>query len=271
MAIYLIGDIQGCYGPLQALLAKIHFDPARDRLWSCGDLVNRGGQSLEVLRLLHSLGAKVSVTLGNHDLNLLAEHARHPDGGSRNREFRAVFDAPDCDVLLDWLAAQPLAAWSEKHRLLRVHAGVPPAWTWQDTLARAAEVSQALASERRDTHLLKLYGGGPRRWDDRLKGNKRLRAITNILTRIRFCDASGRCDFTQTGPPGTQSTPYLPWYRHRHRKTREVRIAFGHWAALGFRVRKRYISLDSGVVWGGKLTAYRLSDGAVFQVGGKGK
>jgi bis(5'-nucleosyl)-tetraphosphatase (symmetrical) len=269
MAIYLIGDIQGCCDALQSLLDKIRFDPAADRLWSCGDLVNRGGQSLEVLRLLHSLGERVSVTLGNHDLHLLAENARHPDGASRNREFRAIFAAQDRATLLDWLAAQPLAAWSEKHQLLRIHAGVPPDWSWQDTLARAAEVSQALASEKRDTHLLKLYGGGPRRWDDRFKGNKRLRAITNILTRIRFCDAAGRCDFKLTGPPGSQRKPFLPWYRHRHRQTRDVRIAFGHWAALGFRERKRFIALDSGCVWGGKLTAYRLDDGAVVQVAGR--
>lgn len=271
MATYLIGDIQGCLEPLEALLETIHFDPAGDLLWCCGDLVNRGGRSLEVLRLLHGVRERVSVTLGNHDLQLLADFARHPDGASRNREFRAIFSAHDRDTLLDWLAAQPLAVFSEPHRLLRVHAGVPPQWTWQDTVSRGAEVSQALQSTRRDRRLLKLYGGGPKRWDDRFRGNKRLRAITNFLTRLRFCDASGRADFKLTGPPGSARKPQRPWYRHRHRLTRDVRIAFGHWAALGFRERKRFIALDSGCVWGGQLTAYRLDDGRVFQVPGQAR
>jgi bis(5'-nucleosyl)-tetraphosphatase (symmetrical) len=271
MSIYLIGDIQGCIDPLEALLEKIRFDPRRDRLWSCGDLVNRGGGSLEVLRLLHGMGNSFNATLGNHDLNLLAEAARFPDGDSRNREFREILQAPDRDTLLDWLASQPLVAWSEKHDLLRVHAGVPPQWTWQDAMARGAEVSQVLQSDRRDRVLLKLYGAGPRRWDDRLRGNKRLRAITNILTRIRFCDVDGRCNFKLTGAPGSAPKPWRPWYRHRHRLTRDVTIAFGHWAALGLRVRKRFVALDSGCVWGGELTAYRLSDGEIFQVAGTKK
>ncbi len=266
MGTYLIGDIQGCLEPLQRLLDEIRFDPAQDRIWSCGDLVNRGGQSLGVLRLFHSIAPRVSVTLGNHDLQLLAAHSRFPKRRCRNKEFRAVLQAPDGEDLIAWLASQPLAAWSKKHRLLRVHAGVVPAWDRRETLARAHEVTAVLNSGRRKKYLSKLYGKRPRRWKDELAGWERLRMITQVLTRIRFCDAKGRIDLSMTGPPGSQHKPYKPWYSHKHRRTRDVRIAFGHWAALGVRVKKRYLALDSGCVWGGFLSAYRLEDGRLFQV-----
>jgi len=269
MATYLIGDIQGCMDPLQRLLDEFNFDPVEDRLWSCGDLVNRGGRSLEVLRLLHSIAPQVSVTLGNHDLHLLAAHARRRPSDRKNPELTAVLEAPDCEELIDWLSAQPLAAWSEKHRLLRVHAGVVPQWSWQDAMARAGEVSTVLKSEHREIFLKKMYGNRPRRWRNSHKGWKRLRLITNILTRLRFCDANGKADFRRTGPPGTQKKPFKPWFRHKHRNTRGVTVAFGHWAALGLQVKKRYLALDSGCVWGGKLSAYRLEDGRIYQVPSK--
>ena len=268
MATYLIGDIQGCYGPLAALLEKIRFDPGADKLWCCGDLVNRGGESLEVLRLLHGLGKRVVVTLGNHDLYLLGDHARFPEANCRNREFRKVLQAHDRKPLMNWLQRQPLAHWSEKHRLLMVHAGVVPSWSPAETLSHAAEVQKVLRSGNAPKFLAKINKRSARRWKDQRSGMARLRMITAILTRIRFCDAGGKALWSASGPPGSQPVGYRPWFKHPHRRTRDVRMAFGHWAALGLRVKKRYIALDSGCVWGGRLSAYRLEDGRLFQVPG---
>ncbi len=265
MATYLIGDIQGCLDPLQRLLDRIAFDPAADRLWPCGDLVNRGGHSLEVLRLLHGLGDAVQPVLGNHDLHLLAEDARRPQGHSRNPEFEAILRAPDRRELMNWLGGLPLASWSEEFKLLRLHAGVVPSWDRDTTLARAAEVETVLASGERKKFLRKMYGNRPRRWRDDLGGWRRLRVITNILCRIRYCDAEDRVHLSSTQPHGKKQKGYKPWFKHKHRRTREVRIAFGHWAALGLRIRKRTIGMDSGCVWGGELSALRLEDEALFQ------
>lgn len=268
MSTYLIGDIQGCLDPLERLLDKVRFDPASDRLWPCGDLVNRGGHSLEVLRLLYSVAPQVSVTLGNHDLHLLAAAERFPEGGSGHAEFEAVLTAHDRDGLLRWLRAQPLATFSESHHLLRVHAGVPPSWTWQQAVSLGEEVSRTLASADRAVFLRKMYGNRPRAWKNQTGRWKRLRVITNMLTRLRFCDARGRANFRLNGGPNTGKGSMKPWYRHKHRQTRSVRVAFGHWAALGFRLKKRFVALDSGCVWGGHLTAYRIEDGEIFQVDG---
>jgi bis(5'-nucleosyl)-tetraphosphatase (symmetrical) len=265
VATYLIGDIQGCLGPLQRLLEQIRFDPQVDRLWPCGDLVNRGGHSLEVLRLLHELGACVSPVLGNHDLHLLAEDARRPNGGSRNAEFEAILTAPDRRELLDWLGGFPLATWSEEFGLLRVHAGVIPAWDRDAVLSHAQEVHDVMASSQRKKFLKKMYGNRPRRWREELGGWRRLRLITNILCRIRYCDEEGRVHLAGLRPQGKTRKNYRPWFKHKHRATRDVRVAFGHWAALGLRIRKRTIAMDSGCVWGGSLSAYRLEDGTLFQ------
>ena len=266
MSTYLIGDIQGCYDPLQRLLEKIDFDQSTDNLWFCGDLVNRGGQSLKTLRLIHSLRSSVSVTLGNHDLHLLAEQQKHPGGNSRNDEFNEILKATDCETLIGWLNTQPLAAWSQEHQLLRVHAGVIPQWSWQDTIAAAQEVSSVLQSDRRTKFLKKMYKNKPRLWKQDRTGWGRLRLITNILTRLRFCDDVGRASFSDKGPPGSQALHYRPWFKHKHRQTRDVRVAFGHWAALGVRVKKRYIAMDSGCVWGGELSALRIEDQQLYQV-----
>lgn len=266
MSTYLLGDIQGCYESLQRLLEIIHFDPATDRLWSCGDLVNRGGQSLKVLRLLESFGSSCSVTLGNHDLHLLATYNRYPDGGSGNTEFDTVFAAPDCAALMDWLIGQPLACWSGEFELLRVHAGVIPQWDWQAAVSVGAEVSAVLQSDRRGEFFKHMYSNKPKLWRDDRTGWKRLRLITNILTRLRFCDELGRGIYNAAGPPGSQPEAYKPWFKHPHRKTHGVMVVFGHWAALGLRVKKRYIALDSGCVWGGRLSAVRLEDRSIYQV-----
>jgi len=268
VATYLVGDIQGCCDSLQRLLDKIRFDPASDRLWSCGDVVNRGGQSLQTLRLLHGIRGSVRVTLGNHDLHLLAADHHHPLGDCRNREFAQILNAPDRELLLGWLRTQPLAKWSKKHRILRVHAGVIPQWDHKQAVSLGKEVSRVLQSDQRGDFLSRMYGNKPNKWRDNRRGWSRLRLITNILTRIRFCDAEGKALFKLTGPPGSQPEPYLPWFRHRHRLTRDVTVVFGHWAALGLKVKKRYIALDSGCVWGGKLSAVRLEDRRRFQVKG---
>jgi len=265
VSTYLIGDIQGCLEPLERLLERIAFDPGRDRLWPLGDLVNRGGRSLEVLRLLHGLGPAVEPVLGNHDLHLLAEDARRPRGHSRNPEFEAILQAPDRAELMRWLGTRPIAAWSEEYGLLRVHAGVIPDWDRDTVLARAAEVETVLTGDGRRTFLRKMYGNRPRRWRDDLGGWRRLRLITNILCRIRYCDSQGRVHLSSTRPHGKKQKGYKPWFKHEHRATRDIRIAFGHWAALGLRLKKRTLGLDSGCVWGGELSAYRLEDGALFQ------
>lgn len=268
MATYLIGDIQGCYEPLQRLLEKLNFDPARDRLWSCGDLVNRGGQSLEVLRLLFGLGDCVTVTLGNHDLYLLADDSKFPQGNSRNPEFRAVLKAADRETLMNWLRHQPLAFKSAEHNLLMVHAGVVPQWTEADTLALAAEVELVLRSDQYHEFFLRMNKGKGRGWKADKTGIERQRMIAAILTRIRFCDTRGRILWNASGPPGSIERPWRPWFKHPHRATRDVFMAFGHWAALGLRIRKRFIALDSGCVWGGRLSAWDLEEQQLIQVPG---
>jgi bis(5'-nucleosyl)-tetraphosphatase (symmetrical) len=269
MATYIVGDIQGCYDPLQRLLEKIAFDPAADCLWCPGDLVNRGKQSLETLRLLQGLGDRFSMTLGNHDLYLLREHWRFPDGGSANHEIDVILHAPDREKLTDWLHQQPLARWSAEHQLLMVHAGVIPQWNVDQTLSCAAEVEAVLRSPRKSARFFaKMSKNWVRRWDDELSGWKRLRLISNILTQLRFCDENGKILSSASGPPGSQPAPYKPWFKHKQRATRDVTIAFGHWAALGFYARKKLLGLDSGCVWGGRLTAVRLEDRQVFQVPG---
>lgn len=269
MATYIVGDIQGCYDALQRLLEKIRFDPAEDRLWCPGDLVNRGKQSLETLRLLEGLGDRFTMTLGNHDLYLLREHWRFPDGGSANHEIDVILHAPDRERLLDWLRAQPLAWWSQEHKLLMLHAGVIPQWSTEQVLAYAREVENKLRADHGGRFFAKMSKTGPRRWDDELTGWKRIRLISTILTQLRFCDANGKVLASASGPPGTQPPPYKPWFKHKQRLTRNVTVAFGHWAALGLYRKKGLMGLDSGCVWGGRLSAVRLEDDQLFQVPGK--
>ena len=269
MATYVVGDIQGCYDELQRLLEAIRFDPAEDVLRCPGDLVNRGGQSLQTLRLLESLGGRFTATIGNHDLFLLREDWKYPDAGCPNRELDTILRAHDRERLMDWLRRMPLAHWSETHRVLMVHAGVIPQWTVQDTLDHAAEIEAKLQSDKAGKFFKKMNKNWVRRWDDKRTGWRRRRLISNILTRLRFCDKNGKILGSASGPPGTAIKPYKPWYKHRNRKTRDTRIVFGHWARLGLYAGKNVICLDSGCVWGGYLTALRLEDGEMFHVEGK--
>ncbi|HKT72483.1 MAG TPA: symmetrical bis(5'-nucleosyl)-tetraphosphatase [Steroidobacteraceae bacterium] len=267
MSRYAIGDIQGCYEELRALLARVRFSPDRDRLWLVGDLVNRGPQSLEVLRYVRSLGDSAIVVLGNHDLHLLA--VIH--GSRRKRRSDTLDDilnASDRDKLLEWLATRPLAHRDPERGELMVHAGVVPQWTTERTLELAQEVETAL---RRDPARLfeQMYGDEPSRWRDDLTGADRLRFTINTLTRLRVCTADGKVDLKVKGKPQAASSgsPYRAWFDHEGRRTAGTRMVFGHWSALGFVQRHNIVGLDSGCVWGGALTALDLdSDRAPVSV-----
>lgn len=268
MSTYVVGDIQGCYDALQRLLEKIRFDPAEDVLWCPGDLVNRGGQSLDTLRLLHSLGDRFLATLGNHDLFLLKEDWKYPDGATPNGELRKVLQASDRRVLMHWLRHFPLAHHSAHHGILMLHAGVIPQWTVEDTMSHAAEIEVRLRSDKAGKFFARMNKNWVRRWKDERAGWRRRRLISNILTRLRFCDKNGKILGSASGPPGSARRPYKAWFKHSNRRTLDTTIIFGHWAALGLYQKKNVICLDSGCVWGGKLTALRLEDRHLFQVPG---
>ncbi len=257
MAIYAVGDIQGCYDEFARLLDTLSLDPNRDELWLVGDLVNRGPRSAEVLRLARSLGEHVVVVLGNHDLHLIAlacgNQARATD-----RALRSVLAAPDASELLDWLRHQHLAYYRPELNTLMVHAGIPPAWDPLQTVKLAREVEQVLRGTGCGAFMAELYGDQPDRWVPGLTGHERLRFITSALTRIRYCSPDGRLDFRETGPPGQQRAGLIPWFEMPGRASRMVRVVFGHWSSLGLVQRDRLLALDTGCVWGRRLTAVRL-------------
>ncbi|MFC5476154.1 symmetrical bis(5'-nucleosyl)-tetraphosphatase [Paraherbaspirillum soli] len=261
--VYAIGDLQGCHQSLQALLAKIDAETPDARLIFVGDLVNRGPNSLTTLRLIRSLGDRAQAVLGNHDLHLLAA-AHSIRKLHRSDTLDQVLDAPDCDELLNWLRRCPLALMEDSHLL--VHAGVVPQWSAVKTLALAHEVEEALRGPHWVDFLRSMYGNQPARWEDTLQGNDRLRCIVNALTRVRFCTEDGTMEFTAKESAGTSLPGYLPWFDVPQRQTADVTVVFGHWSTLGLTLRPHLIGLDTGCVWGGKLTAVRLSDRALFQV-----
>lgn len=257
MAIHAIGDVQGCHDELARLLDKLRFDPAVDRLWFTGDLVNRGPRSLEVLRLVKSLGEAAVVVLGNHDLHLLAcalGGHRQP----RDRGLRAVLDAADGGELLDWLRHRPLLHHHEALGTLLVHAGIAPAWSVAEALQCAGEAEQALRGGEHVAFLRGMYGNEPARWSASLEGMPRLRFIINCLTRMRYCSPDGRLDFADNGPPGSQAAGLVPWFEVPGRAAAATRIVFGHWSALELLHRPGLLGIDTGCVWGRTLTAARL-------------
>ena len=249
-----IGDVQGYCEPLERLLDKLHFDPAADRLRMAGDLVNRGGQSLETLRLVRSLGKSAMSVLGNHDLHLLAYASGVRKGKGDNAEFEAILDAGDGTDLLDWLRAQPMMWKSDKRRLALVHAGLDPRWGPEAARARARELEQALATEP-DEFFSHMYGNRPRRWRPNQPHYKRLRTMTNVFTRLRFCDRKGRLDLDYKGSPEYAPKGVRPWFEFLHRDWQGWNIVFGHWSLLGAFSNGPVTCLDSGCVWGGELTA----------------
>ncbi len=261
MSTYAIGDVQGCYAALQAMLTLIRFNPQRDRIYLLGDLVNRGEDSLAVLRWARE--HHIHGILGNHDLHLLSV----AEGVISSRDddtLNAILAAPDRAQLLDWLRHLPLL--QTDHGYLMVHAGLLPQWTVQQALSLAKEVEAVLQSSHYRDFLNVMYGNQPDRWDDTLSGDARLRVITNAMTRLRFCTAEGVMDFHSKGAPGHAPTRHLPWFQVPGRKSSDTPIVFGHWSALGLQVHSDSIALDTGCLWGGQLSALRLEDRQVFQI-----
>ena len=260
MATYLIGDVQGCDEALARLLHTLDFSPSRDTLYLLGDLVNRGPDSLAVLRRLHTLQGSARCLLGNHDLHALAVAAGVRQAG-RMDTLGPLLAATDRQGLLDWLRQQPLAL--QAHGVLMVHAGVLPQWTAADTLAHASEVQAVLRSADARDFLAQMYGNDPACWDDGLQGLARWRVIVNALTRLRFCDAAGAMEFDTKESADSAPAGFMPWFEVPGRRTASDVVAFGHWSTLGWLGRPDVFALDSGCVWGGCLTALRLrSDGA---------
>ncbi len=258
MSTYAIGDIQGCYTAFCRLLDKIKFDPGNDRLWLTGDLVNRGGKSLQVLRKVYSLRESVTCVLGNHDLHLLA--AREVNNGRQNNpEFAKIYAADDGDELLEWLRLRPLLTVDETLRLVMVHAGLAPDWTIKRATRLATKVNRRLAGKGkpRKRFFKQMYGNRPAVWRPGLESEVELRTITNTLTRMRYCKANGMMSLSDSGPPGSQKKGYKPWFMHP-RRTADYTIVFGHWSTLGLYFGHQSVCLDTGCVWGGKLTALRL-------------
>jgi bis(5'-nucleosyl)-tetraphosphatase (symmetrical) len=271
MKTYAIGDLQGCAHEAGLLLDRIAAHAGGEsaaRILFVGDLINRGPASLETLRAIKALSergaGRIETLLGNHDLHLLAV-ASGTRKASRSDTLDEILAAPDRDELIDWLRRRPLALRTDNHLL--VHAGVAPQWTAAQTMALAHEVEIALRRDDWTAFLAQMYGNAPDRWDDALEGAARLRCIVNVLTRMRLCWPDGRMDFehkeSDSGPPGSG---LQPWFDLPDRRTQDVTVVFGHWSALGLLVRPNVIGLDSGCVWGGKLTALCLDDGALLQV-----
>jgi bis(5'-nucleosyl)-tetraphosphatase (symmetrical) len=263
VAIYAVGDVQGCFAELEALLEAIQFDRRNDRLWFVGDLVNRGPESLAVLRLVKGLGEAAVTVLGNHDLHLITLSA----GLAKSRKddtLADVLNAPDRAALLDWLRERPMLHVEGEYVL--VHAGLLPQWDIDQAQTLGREVEAALRSSRHRDFLGTLYGGLPDRWSDALRGADRLRVIVNAMTRMRFCTPAGVMEFQSKG--GAQQAPpgYLPWFDVPGRKSAGHTIVCGHWSALGLRMGPNLLALDSGCVWGGQLSAVRLHDRALIQV-----
>lgn len=266
MALYAIGDIQGCHAEFHELLTLIDFSPARDRLWLTGDLVNRGPDSLAVLRDVKALGDAVITVLGNHDLHLLTVAAGHR-ASHRDDTLSPILEAPDRDELLDWLARRPLAV--AQDGMLMVHAGVLPQWSAQRVVELAAEVEAVLAGVAREPFLRVLYGDEPHAWRDDLRDFDRLRAIVNALTRLRFCTRQGQMEFREKRGVAHAPAGFAPWFAHENRQTASTPVICGHWSTLGLLLTPNVLMLDSGCLWGGALTAIRFPDRRVYQVPGQ--
>jgi len=260
--IYLVGDLQGCCDPLERLLQTLDFSPSRDHLYLLGDLVNRGPDSLGVLRRLRGLEGSATCLLGNHDLHLLAvaHGVRKPH---RSDTLDGILNAPDRDDWLHWLRHQRLAV--HAHGWLMVHAGVLPQWDAAQTVALAAEVEAMLRSPSLGEFLTQMYGNVPERWDDGLTGVARWRCIVNSLTRLRFCSADGMMEFATKEGAGGAPEGYMPWFEVPGRRTEGTPIAFGHWSTLGLIDRDDLLALDTGCLWGGQLTAARI-DGPTREI-----
>jgi bis(5'-nucleosyl)-tetraphosphatase (symmetrical) len=259
---YVIGDVQGCAEALQALLESCDFDRKQDRLWLAGDLINRGPGNVAVLRFLRGLGGRASCVLGNHDFFFLAVVAGAVEHGEGDT-LEDLLSAPDFDELVDWLRHRPLLHVEDDFAM--VHAGLLPQWSIPQAQQLAHEVELALQSDAWKDFLCNLWGGKPSVWHDALEGADRLRIIVNAMCRLRFLRVDGSIDLKPKGPP--EDVPsHIPWYEASDARWRSHTIFHGHWSALGFRETAQVIALDSGCVWGGELTAWRIEDRKVFRV-----
>ncbi|HEV7856053.1 MAG TPA: symmetrical bis(5'-nucleosyl)-tetraphosphatase [Herminiimonas sp.] len=265
MTTYAIGDLQGCHDQLVLLLEKIETITPNAQFIFVGDIVNRGPKSLATLRAVRNFGKRAHIVLGNHDLNLLAIAAglRKPH---RSDTLDDILAADDRDELIDWLRHQPLALHEQGH--LCVHAGVLPQWNTEQTLALAREVEAALQGPDWVQFLREMYGNEPAKWHDDLQGAERLRCIVNALTRVRYCEADGTMDFKSVEGPGQIdiAAGLMPWFDVPHRRTEETTVVFGHWSTLGLVLRPNVIGLDTGCIWGGKLTAVNLQNRTLVQI-----
>ncbi len=263
MSTYAIGDLQGCYVSLQALLTKIKFNKSRDSLWFVGDLVNRGPDSLACLRFARGLGDGAITVLGNHDLHLFAVAEGVSKAGKRDT-IQPILDAPDRDDLLAWLRSQKLLHVDDQ--FIMVHAGLLPQWSLKKALSLAHEVEALIRGRQRRAFLTSMYGDEPVMWDNALVGSARNRLVTNAMTRMRLLNTHDAVNLDYKGelaaiPPGT-----VPWFTRRHASTVNKTIIAGHWSALGLYVSPNFVGLDTGCAWGQQLTAMRLEDRAIFQV-----
>ena len=263
MATYAIGDLQGCFDPLQELLDEIGFRESADHLWFVGDLVNRGPQSLEILRFVKSLGDRAICVLGNHDLHLLMVAEGHAKV-HREDTLETILEARDRDELLTWLRGVPLMHADGEYAM--VHAGLLPAWSVGTALDLAREVEHALHGSDWRALMAEMYGNRPDHWDNALSGYDRLRVIINAMTRMRVCTQDGRMEFSHKGPIEDIPPGYLPWFAVPGRKSAKATVICGHWSAIGLLEQKNLLALDSGCLWGGRLTAVRLEDRRTYQV-----
>jgi bis(5'-nucleosyl)-tetraphosphatase (symmetrical) len=267
MPTYAIGDIQGCKNELESLLELINFDPINDKLWFAGDLVNRGPDSLGALRLIYSLKNSIVAVLGNHDLHMLAQADKTSLKKSPKDNFYPILDAPDADVLLDWLRFRPLVHVEDDYIL--VHAGVYPLWDRNEVLQYAGEVEQVLRSNQCGEFLQQMYGNHPDKWSIHLKGHDRLRFITNSLTRMRYCTPDNTLDMLCKKPVSEASDNLIPWFKSKERIQHQGYILHGHWASLLEKEPEQgIISLDTGCVWGNQLSAWCLEEKRWYSVPG---
>ena len=257
MAVYAIGDIQGCFDELQALLELIQFSPQHDHLWFAGDLVNRGPKSLETLRFIKALGDHAISVLGNHDLHLIAAAHGYPINAD-DHTLDAILNAPDRVELIDWLRQQPLLHHDAALGYTMIHAGLPPQWNLKLARQCAQEVETLLRGDRIIDFIKHMYGNKPKLWSKNLSGWKRLRFTVNCLTRLRYCDDQGELKFKFKGPPGSQPEEFRPWFELPKRKSKKLNIIFGHWSTLGKRSDPGIFPLDTACLWGGELTALRI-------------
>ncbi|MDJ0881401.1 MAG: symmetrical bis(5'-nucleosyl)-tetraphosphatase [Gammaproteobacteria bacterium] len=258
MAVYVIGDVQGCFQSLSKLLKAINYNHQRDRLWFVGDLVNRGPQSLETLRFIRDLGDRAITVLGNHDLHLLAAHYNGTKLRS-NDTLLPILEAPDCVELLEWLRFRPLIHHEIEFNFAMVHAGIYPGWTIGDACQRAKEVETALRSSQITEFLHHMYGNKPAQWNDELESIDRLRFITNVFTRMRYLKSDKSLDLSTKGAPSRlNSDEVKPWFEFKQTAIKHNRIVFGHWSTLPTNQYGSCFALDSGCLWGGRITALRI-------------